>query len=168
LAIAESGRPIAPGDCFTKALDLLSRRPHFRRELEMKLRKRGFGPEQVESALDRATERGFLDDAQCARDFARVRVERRHDGPAKLFAALSRRGAAADVAREAVAEQFADGESELLERAARRWLSVHEWDRDRLARHLDRKGFSKGEIFSALGRLTSEGSYPGPAVEEVS
>jgi len=121
--------------------------------LERKLLIRDFGSLEVESALDRATDRGFLDDLACARELARVRVERRHEGPAKLFAVLSRRGADADTARQVVAEYFSDGEDERLWQAASLWLGRNSWDRDRLARHLNRKGFSAGAILSALERL---------------
>ncbi len=114
---------------------------------------RDFSSLEVESALDRATERGFLDDLGCARELARVRVERRHEGPAKLFAVLNRRGADADTAHEVVAEYFSDGEDELLRQAASLWLGRNPWNRDRLARHLNRKGFSAGAILSELERL---------------
>ena len=148
-----SNRAAPSGGCFGKALDLLSRRPHFRRELEKKLLMREFSSLEVKSALDRATERGFLDDLECARELARVRVERRQEGPAKLFAVLNRRGADADTARQVVGEYLADGEHELLRQAASRWLDRNAWHRDRLARHLNRKGFSAGAILSTLERL---------------
>ncbi len=118
---------------------------------------RDFSSLEVESALDRATGRGFLDDLECARQLARVRVERRHEGPAKLFAVLSRRGADADTARQVVAEHFSDGQDEPLRQAASLWLGRNAWDRDRLARHLNRKGFSVGAILSTLERLKGDG-----------
>lgn len=153
--------------CFEKALELLSRRQHLRRELERKLRARRFESEDVDYALDRAAELGYLDDLECARELARVRVERRQEGPARLYATLSRRGADADTARRVVDELYADGETEPLEGAASKWLRSHPWDRDRLARHLNRKGFSTGAILSAverLGRSESRGSdRPGSA-----
>lgn len=126
---------------------------------------RGFSSEEVEAALDRATERGFLNDMECAREFARTRVERRHEGPAKLLAALGRKGADPEIARQAVAECFPDGEGEQLEQAATAWLQRKAWDRDRLARHLNGKGFSGGAILSALERL--EGAYANDSSAEV-
>ena len=162
MAISRSGRPAPSGGCFEKALDLLSRRPHFRRELERKLLMRDFSANEVESALDRAAERGFLDDLECARNFARVRVERRHEGPAKLFAALTRRGSDSDTARQVVAEHFSDGEAEQLRQAASLWLNRNAWDRNRLARHLNGKGFSGGAILSALERLKAGSELEDP------
>lgn len=114
---------------------------------------RGFSSDEVASALDRAAERGFLDDLECARELARVRVERRHEGPVKLFATLTRRGSDSDTARQIVAEHYSDGEGEQLRQAASLWLNRNAWDRDRLARHLKGKGFSGGAILSALEGL---------------
>lgn len=114
---------------------------------------RGFSSEEVESALDRAEERGYLNDREYAREFARSRVERRYEGPARVLAALGRKGADTEAAREAVAECFLEGEAEPLDQAATRWLRSHGWDHDRLARHLNGKGFSAGAIVSALNRL---------------
>lgn len=161
MVIDRSRRTAPSSDCFGKALDLLSRRAHFRRELERKLESRGYAAEEVESALDRAAERGFLNDLDCARDFARSRVERRHEGPARLLAALGRKGAEAEVARQAVAECYPEGEGEHLERAARAWLRRNEWHHDRLARHLNGKGFSGGAILSLLERLAASGDAAG-------
>ncbi len=162
MASSSNDRSSAPG-CFSKALDLLSRRPHFRRELEQKLLRRDFASDEVEEALDRATERGFLDDLECAREFARVRVERRHEGPAKLLATLTRRGSDSDMARQVVAEHFADGESKQLKTAASRWLDRNPWHRERLARHLKGKGFSGGAILSALESLRTQAEVGGEA-----
>ncbi len=158
--------PAGSGSCFGKALDLLSRRPHFRRELENKLLMRDFSSSAVESALDRATECGLLNDLECARDLARVRVERRHEGPAKLYAVLNRRGAGADTAHQVVAEYFSDGEDELSRQAASHWLGRNPWDRDRLARHLHRKGFSAGAILSTLERLRAGCENQNPSLGE--
>lgn len=119
---------------------------------------REFGSQEVEAALDRAAERGFLNDLDCARDLARVRVERRHEGPVKLFAELARRGVDTELARQVVAESFAMGEDEPLREATSLWLVRNGWDRDRLARHLGRKGFSPGAILSTLERLRSDGT----------
>ena len=91
MATGSGGRPASPDGCFEKALDLLSRRPHFRRELESKLLQRDFDKSEIAAALERAAERGFLDDLECARELARGRVERRQEGPAKLLATLTRR-----------------------------------------------------------------------------
>ena len=136
--------------CFEKALDLLSRRPHFRRELERKLSTRGFPSDEVNEALERASELGYLDDLECARGLARVRVTRKNEGPARLYATLTRRGSDSETARRVADELYAEGEGEVIGRAAAKWLASHEWDFDRLARHLTNRGFSSGAVLEVL------------------
>ncbi len=119
---------------------------------------REFDRGDVASALDRAAEKGLLDDLECARELARVRVEYRHEGPAKLYATLARRGADSETARQVVDERFSGGESEPMRAAAGKWLRGHSWDPDRLARHLSRKGYSKSAILASLGELQPENS----------
>ena len=123
---------------------------------------RDFSSAEVESALDRATERGFLDDLECARQLARVRVERRHEGPAKLLAVLSQHGADSDTARQVVAEHFSHGEDQQLRQAASLWVGRNAWDPERLGRHLSRKGFSTGAILSNLERFEDDREDRGP------
>ena len=49
-----------------KAADLLARRPHFRKELELKLLKKGFSEDLVNKVLDDFQKRGYLDDSDHA------------------------------------------------------------------------------------------------------
>lgn len=114
---------------------------------------REFDELEIRAALDRAADLGYQDDLECARQLARVRVERRLEGPARLQATLTRRGSDPEIARRVVDEHFSDGEHRWLEAAASKWLGRNDWDRDRLARHLSRKGFSTSAILDALARL---------------
>jgi len=139
-----------------KALDLLARRPHFRRQLEAKLRLRGFEETDVVGVCDHLEERGFLDDTECARGLATGSMRRKGYGPRRVRAELAKRGAPETAVEEAVAEAFDDGEMPLLRQSAERWLCRREWDRESLARHLERKGFSSGAIVSLLQELMAE------------
>ncbi|MGB6641572.1 MAG: RecX family transcriptional regulator, partial [Thermoanaerobaculia bacterium] len=79
-------------DCYTKAQELLARRPHFRRELAVKLASRKFSPEEVETTLARLAEQGYLDDLEHAFDLARGPLQRKGFGPRRLRYELERRG----------------------------------------------------------------------------
>jgi regulatory protein len=136
--------------CYRKAVDLLARRPHFREELKRKLADRGFAPVVVEHCLERLSAEKYLDDETTARDFARERLRRRPEGPRKLRSELGRRGVAAEVIDATLEELFPDGDLELARDAAARWRRNHEADAAALARHLDRKGFSKGAIWEVV------------------
>lgn len=139
-----------------KAADLLSRRDHFRSELERKLLQRGFPPEVVETALERLTELRYLDDGAAARRWAAAAVERKGFGPRRLLVELTRRGVGQEDARVAVDAALPDGESAAARKAAARFRRAG--DPAAVARHLERKGFSSGVIIEILEGLESEGT----------
>ena len=147
-------------DCLRKAMDLLARQAHFRRQLEHKLIRRGFSEADVGEACDRLEERGYLDDLESARGLARGRMRRKGYGPRRLRAELRKRGASEGIAEVVVDEAFAGGEMALLKESALGWLRVHEWDRERLARHLERKGFSASVILELLRELARDRAEP--------
>jgi hypothetical protein len=53
-------------------------------------------------------------------------------------------------------EAFGGGEQTLLRATAEAWLRRNPWNRDRLARHLDRKGFHTAAILRLLEELHLE------------
>lgn len=152
--------PESPDDsrakALTKAVDLLALRPHFGAELAVKLKRRGFDASTVEATLARLLELGYLDDLEAARGFSGQRVARQGWGPRRLTAELSRRGVGEDHVRTVVGEVFAAGEAPLAREAASRWAAKGGSDRDRLARYLDRRGFSMSVIVEILGEFAAE------------
>lgn len=132
--------------CYRKAVDLLARRPHFRAELERKLRDRSFAPDTIEGAIERLLAQGYLDDDGLAREFVQQRLRRAPEGPRKLRARLLRRGVESSIIDATLQETFVDGDLNLARDAADRWRRRHSPDSAALARHLDRKGFSKATI----------------------
>lgn len=145
-------------DCRDKALDLVARRPHFRRELQRKLLDRGFGFEDVEIVLEELTGLGVLDDLENAEDLASGPMTRKGFGPRRMKSELQRRGVDETTADTAVARIFSDSEEELrrAREAAGRKAFTGQIDRGRLARHLDRKGFSKPVILRIVDELGSD------------
>ena len=81
---------------YQTALDLLSRRDHFRRELVEKLRTRNFRANEIESAIARCEELDLLNDERVAQRFVEVRAVDRGWGPHRLAAELQRRGLSPD------------------------------------------------------------------------
>ncbi len=76
---------------YDKAVQLLAVRPHFRRELEAKLRQRGFPSEDIEETLGRLTDQGYLDDRAAARSFVEGRAGK-GEGRVRLRAELREAG----------------------------------------------------------------------------
>lgn len=153
--------PVSDPDCWSKALDLLSRRPHFRRELESKLSRRGFSAEAVAEVLVRLDELDLVDDRSCARDLVAGALRRRGYGPARIRAELERKGAPEEVVEEILASSNPGDELSLAREASARWRrgKAHATGieprkvRERLARHLARKGFTTGVILTVLDDL---------------
>ncbi len=146
------------GECLDKALQLVARRPHFRRELEQKLSQRGFPAAEVESALAELERQGWLDDRAHANDLATGSMARKGFGPRRIRFELQRRGVDQELVEEVVGGIFEDPETELAHarQLARRMASGSSADVDRLARHLDRKGYSKGVILKILSEASGE------------
>ena len=88
---------------YDKAVQLLAARPHFRRELEAKLRQRGFPSEEIEEALARLTEQGYLDDRAAARSLVESRAAK-GEGRTRLRAELVKRGASEEAIEDALSE----------------------------------------------------------------
>lgn len=135
---------------YQKAVQLLGSRPHFRRELQAKLAQRGFPPEEIEEALDRLAEQGYLNDSKAAAGFVEQRLSRNAEGRARLRAELEKRGAPADAIDDALAA-LPEDDLEAAREAAERWQRLHpRGEPAALARHLARKGFSRRAIFALL------------------
>ncbi|HKI01942.1 MAG TPA: regulatory protein RecX [Thermoanaerobaculia bacterium] len=138
-----------PPTCYQKAVQLLAVRPHFRRELATKLRQRGFPGEEIEPALDRLTEQGYLDDRAAARSFVEGRLAK-GEGRARLTAELAKRGAPEEAIAEALAELTPEDDLPSAREAAETWARRGGRDPKALARHLARKGFSHRAILAVL------------------
>lgn len=140
-----------------KALQLVAARPHFRAQLGRKLAERGYPVEEVEEALTRLAELGYLDDqALAATESERLRARK----------GLGRAGVAAELARKGAPRSAVDGalggvdfEQELAgaRAAGERWLRAHEPEGAALGRHLARKGYGGHVIFRVLKDLIPGG-----------
>jgi regulatory protein len=138
-----------PSSCYDKAAELLAARPHFRRELAAKLQQRGYPADEIDAALDRLAEQGYLDERATAFAFVESRLAR-GEGRARLRAELLRRGAPEDAAEEALGELTPEDDLPAAREAAERWRRQGGRDPRALARHLDRKGFSRRAIVAVL------------------
>ncbi len=140
---------------YDKAVQLLAARPHFRRELEAKLRQRGFPSGEIEETLGRLTDQGYLDDRAAARSFVEGRAAK-GEGRARLRAELAKRGAPEDAIEDALSELTDEDDLPRAREAAEAWRRRQRKggsdprDVRALARHLDRKGFSRRAIVALL------------------
>ncbi|MHB8800454.1 MAG: regulatory protein RecX [Thermoanaerobaculia bacterium] len=142
-------------DCRTAALAFLGRRAHPRRELERKLVRGGYEPDEVAKALDVLAAAGLLDEAATAAELARSEAARGR-GSRRVSASLRARGVAEPDAARALAGL--GGENE----AARLRLALEKRARSlpggltpvsrsrKLFDHLVRRGFGPSAVREAL------------------
>lgn len=83
-------------DCRQKALDLLSRREHSCHELRLKLQKKAFDTDDIESLLSDLMREGLLSDARFCESYVRHRANRGF-GPLRIRAELMHRQVADDL-----------------------------------------------------------------------
>jgi len=144
------------------ALDLISRRDHFRRELETKLTRKDFLRDEIEEALTRCEGLGLLDDEKSAARFVEVRAASRGWGPHRLTAELRQRGVERELAERA-AELAPPIAEEAMRTALRRLLvrAPEGWWRDgqrraRMVSSLIGRGFAADDAHAAVAELAAE------------
>ncbi len=154
--------------CSQKALDLLSRRSHFEREIERKLRQRGYDEADVADTLERLREQGLIDDRRTAGEFVRSRLARAPEGRRRLRAELARRGVASEIITEVLEAETDDDDRDLARAAAERWRRTRsrpgrapDLEKAALARHLAGRGFSKRAVYAVLEEMQWSGDVPG-------
>ncbi len=96
-----------PATALQRALGLLTRREHSRKELTRKLMSRGVDAADVEAAVDKLTAAGWQDDRRFAESLVRSRASTGY-GPLHLRAELATHDLPAEV-REAALDEF-DGD----------------------------------------------------------
>jgi regulatory protein len=140
-------------------LRLLGRRAHSRAELRQKLARRGYGPDEVTTALGRLDELGYLDDEAYARALVALRSGIR--GRRLIAAELAQRGVDRETAREALAGLEPAEELAAARRLASRMRAVERGplDRhtlDRIGSRLLRRGFSREVAVAACAQTEPE------------
>jgi regulatory protein len=145
-------------------LRALGRRLHSRRELELKLARKGHRGPHVSLVLDRFTEVGLINDESFARAYVASRQSRRPRGARALSMELAARG----VARETIKQVLDSDLEDPLEAALRalkprvRSLQALPGDKgwNRGMGFLQRRGFDMSVAKSALERLLKDLEYP--------
>lgn len=150
-----------PNKAYELVLKMLARRSHSKAEVRRRLERRGIAAGEIETALGRLEELGYLSDRAYARERAHALVESRRMGPASVVRRLSAEGIDESDAEAAVAEASANKSERDLAAAAlagrRPPVDAHSPREDRLraARWLVGRGFSE-EAARALLNLHDE------------
>ncbi|HEY8586075.1 MAG TPA: regulatory protein RecX [Rhodanobacter sp.] len=143
------GDPAKPErSAYDKALGLLARREHSRKELKVKLRQGGYGEQEAGAALDRLGEQHYQDDDRFAQALLRSRIAQGY-GPLRLRVELKSHGLADARIRELLDQAEVDWEESAAAQLRRRYASAAtaDWaERSRRAQFLLRRGFAAATV----------------------
>lgn len=139
------------------AFRLLARRDRSEKDLADRLRRKGYSAEEVNAAVERCRELGYLDDQRFARQRARnLLASGRAVGP-RLLAELKQQGVAEDLAQTAATEAADEIDpdrvlSQLLRKrfADFRYAEADDRQRRRVIQYFMRRGFSLSRVLSLL------------------
>ena len=148
----------AAKDAYRRALGLLVRREHSRRELGRKLAAKGDDAEAVVQALEALAAQGYQDEARFAEMLIRTRINAGY-GPMHIRAELGTHGIDPDVAASMLAEAEPDWVVLAADALRRRYGARPTRDRAeqiKRGQFLQRRGFDAGSIRAAL-QVGSEG-----------
>lgn len=139
---------------YQRALGLLVRREHSRRELKQKLSARGVSPEDADTALSTLARQDFQNDERFAEALARGRARAGH-GPVRIRAELSGHGLDRTAVESALGQLAHDWLESACALVRRRFSSLNPNDpvqRRKATDFLLRRGFDQATARSAVGK----------------
>ena len=146
-----------------KAYRLLSMRPHSEKELEKKLREKGFPAVVVQEALDKLRDLKYLNDASFSVQWARNLVVNKLWGNRKIIASLQEKGVATQLINDAiVTARLEISEEEAIavlvrKKAAKKKSAAFDIKgKKRIFQSLMLRGFPPGLILNKLGKAAEE------------
>ncbi len=146
-----------------KALRLLSLRSRSKKEMESRLRDKGFDESIVGKVIDNLSGLRYLDDDAFAREWARSLAVNRLYGNRRIERSLREKGIPRETIKRAIAgvrEEFSEEEAlaTLLKKKlkSRPVAELDRKEKSRLARSLMGKGLPAGKIFEVLRNKEEE------------
>jgi len=86
------------------AFRYLSNRNHSSSEIKVKLRKKGFDIEIINSVIKELKEKEYIDDFKFAESFVKFRIERRNEGLVKIHSELIKRGITSEIISDVISK----------------------------------------------------------------
>ncbi|HEV2622646.1 MAG TPA: regulatory protein RecX [Frateuria sp.] len=147
---------------YDKALGLLARREHSRRELKTKLRQSGYEGEEARVAIDRLGEQHYQDDERFAEVLVRSRAAQGY-GPQRIRAELKTHAVSDERIRQLLEAADVDWEASALDQLRRRYggkAAPDPAERARRAQFLLRRGFAAATVRRATHAQVDDAADP--------
>jgi len=144
-------KPLTESELRQRAVSLLARRDHARRELETKLRSKVGDHPALAAVIEWCEEHGFIDDRRFAGFFVRSRIDR-GQGVLRIRQELQQRGVASELIESALQDTEVDWFALAREVRARRFRQYPQDQKEkaRQLRFLQGRGFDAEQSFAAL------------------
>ncbi|MDD5729458.1 MAG: RecX family transcriptional regulator [Victivallales bacterium] len=146
-----------------KAFRLLSLRPHSEKELEKKLREKGFPAVVVKETLEKLHDLKYLNDESFAKSLARNLAVNKLWGNKKIIGSLREKGLTAeliDLSIEQTRQELPEEDAiEILinkKTAKRKTAALDFKEKQKIFQTLMGRGFPPGLILNKLGRIKRE------------
>ena len=148
------GRPTEdnPRQAFNSALRILTGRDHSKYELGLKLRQRGFEPQEIEKALSKCIQLDYVNDERTARVYIRQLIRKGY-GKKRMRQEMNQKGLRGRQIQRILAEAVSESdEFESMERVLKKHINRFERESDpkkrkeKMYRFLYARGFSQDAI----------------------
>ena len=146
-----------------KAYRLLALRPHSEKELEKKLREKGFPAVVIKETLEKLYDLKYLNDASFAGQWARNLAVNKLWGNRKIIASLQEKGIAAQLIDDAIATvrlEIAEEEAIAVlvkkKAAKKKPAAFNVKEKHKIFQNLMGRGFPPGLILNKLGKAAEE------------
>ncbi|MGB8635848.1 MAG: regulatory protein RecX [Rhodanobacteraceae bacterium] len=141
----QQGKKKSRDSAYERALALLARREHSRKDLASKLERKGFDRDEIREALQQLIEAGYQSDQRFAEMLVRSRVAHAY-GPVRIRAELRSHGLDDSLVESALAEvdqdtDWAELANDLLQRHYGEQAASDYAERGKRAQFLVRRGF---------------------------
>jgi regulatory protein len=146
-----------------KAYRLLSLRPHSAKEMESKLRRKGFPETVIKETIEKLLDMQYLNDISFAGQWAHNLAANKLWGNRKIIASLREKGLAADLignAIEEVRQEFSEENAMAIlirkKTAGKKLVAIDIKEKKRIFQSLLGRGFPAGLILNKLGEAAEE------------
>lgn len=149
--LAELKSTVNSRRAYNKAIDLISRREHSRKEIIAKLSQRGYA-EVAQDTADRLEEKGYLDDERFANMFSQELKTRRGFGKRRISQELYAKGIDRDIIYDVLESLEENPQEEIIDIITRKYPHCleDEKNKNRAMNGLLRFGYSSYDIRSAM------------------
>lgn len=142
---------------FNKAVELISRREHSRKEVVTKLTQRNYA-DVAEDVADELESRGYLDDVRFAQMYAKELKDRKGYGKRRIVQELYLKGIDRDIIQDVTEETDEDPTENIKEIIRRKYIKCLDNEKgiNRTINGLVRYGYSYSDIKKALKEIDND------------